>query len=185
MGYYAMAFSMFVLACVIAFLCKYIFSELHRRNRDIQEKEGKLLEMYENVEDFMEVFQTGTRDSKDEMRSLREEIELLKTIQSLVEEAQPEEAPEPAKPPAQNADDTQRDVPEIVDAPAQPSVDEADEAEDAEPENVLSGARGELRDDVMRLYGAGRSKCQIARELGVTQSEVELIIVMHAGARAS
>ncbi|MDR1298923.1 MAG: helix-turn-helix domain-containing protein [Oscillospiraceae bacterium] len=174
MEYYAMSFLIFVMACVIAYLCKYIFSDLHRQNRDLQEKEGKLLEMYENVEDFMEDFQTDTKASKAEMRALRGEIEALKetvgrteTYIGFNEEGRCEaEADYIVK--ADEARSLPPHAQQYADAPEGDII-------------VASADREQIREGVIRLYVEGKSICQIARELGVTQSEVALIIVMHAG----
>jgi hypothetical protein len=178
MEYYAMSFLIFVLACVIAYLCKYIFSDLHRQNRDLREKEGKLLEMYESVEDFMEAFQTDTKASKAEMRALRGEMEALKETvgraQAII--AYPEDAQYAAAPEYIDKAEEARRLPpyaqQYADAPEGDII-------------VASGDRDQIREGVVKLYMEGKSICQIARELGVTQSEVALIIVMHAGVLVS
>ncbi|MDR2665234.1 MAG: hypothetical protein LBC21_03010 [Oscillospiraceae bacterium] len=178
MEYYAMSFLIFVLACVIAYLCKYIFSDLHRQNRDLQDREGKLLEMYESVEGFMEDFHRDTNASKAEMRALRGEIESLRETVGRAEAyvAYPEEDRCPPSPEYAEKPAPARSLPAHARQPA-----EAPQGDII----VAPVERDLVRESVIKLYVEGKSICQIARELCVTQSEVALIIVMHAGALVS
>ena len=53
--YYAFAFYVFILVCIIILICRAAFSKFKNKNV-FEEKEAKLLKLYQTVEDAMDEF---------------------------------------------------------------------------------------------------------------------------------
>jgi hypothetical protein len=146
-AYYTFALFVFGLACVVIILCRVLFSDKKRRDKRLDEREAELLKLYGRVEDAMEEFYGGVDDAKAELSRLKGELG---------------GAAAPPPQPPQGAD-----VPAPV---VHPSVDVLVSDPVEEP------PRKDRHELVLQLARAGKTKPQIAKELGVTQNEVALII---------
>jgi hypothetical protein len=200
--------------CTIAFLSKYIFSDLKRQSRDFGEKAAELLKMYEGVEDFMETFYTESGALKSELEALTAEVEAMKAGAPAKsaravsapaaerEETETMPVPETTPVPVQEEAAAKRPRPseprkwdlfEAISREASAGLETATAADSDSAADPAPGenAAGEVQDDagapmresklegVIRLYREGKTHSQIAKKLGVTKNEVDLIIKMH------
>ena len=235
-GYYGFAFFVFILVCLLMILYNYLFSDMKRQKKLLDEKENKLLRLYQSVEEALDDFHDSVEGSHGEItQQLRELGELHAEVErglsgaaahapSRIERvdaprshpaapvaARPAPVQPTAEPPAQAIH--QEPVASLADsigqaaniralapppvapsaaaapAPATP-VASADSqmapppvfrqvmeaVMEVEPPAVPAApARNE---QILRLTREGRSSSQIAKELGITLSEVELVIGM-------
>ena len=65
--YYAFAFYVFILVCIIILICRAAFSQYKKQKMFFDEKEAKLLKLYQTVEDAMDEFFDMAAESKSEM----------------------------------------------------------------------------------------------------------------------
>ena len=66
--YYAFALFISGLICLIAILCKVLFANVKRQNKLLDEKETKLLQLYQTVESIMEEFGDQVKASIEEIK---------------------------------------------------------------------------------------------------------------------
>lgn len=161
--YYGFAFFVFVLLSALIILCKILFSDVKRQNRLLDEKEEKLLRLYQTLEDSIEEFYDMVAESKSELDGK------FKNMVSAAENIMQEEAPEANK--GQKKQSPQR----IEEEPVEFSV-LLSEAERSTGE--ASVEPGGLHSSILNLSKSGKTKTQIAKELGITQTEVGLVIEM-------
>jgi hypothetical protein len=195
--------------CTIAFLSKYIFSDLKRQSRDFGERAAELLKMYEGVEDFMETFYTESGSLKSELEALTAEVAEMKagapakaarvvSAPAATEQTALEPEPEPIQEeiPAKRrrpSEPRKWDLFEAISREASSGIDTAsatdsDSAADPAPGESVAGevlddagapVRESKLEGVIRLYREGKTHSQIAKKLSVTKNEVDLIIKMH------
>ncbi|MDR1588982.1 MAG: hypothetical protein LBS51_02190 [Oscillospiraceae bacterium] len=61
--------------CTVAFLSRYMYRDLRRRSKAVEEKNSELLKMYESIEGFMNTFYTETNALKAEVAEVRANID--------------------------------------------------------------------------------------------------------------
>ena len=188
---YLFATYIFVLLCLLVLLCNYLFADLKRQRKLLDEKENKLLKLYSGLESTMDEFSdtvTAARTEWDQrdarLQQLAREIAAAASAPRPVPvsprlEAEPElprkRAPKPAPKPEEPL------VPKEEEASFQLLFEQATMDEPSEPPAVpqpeLRRSRGPTRhDNILALYEEGRSRTQIAQELGIAQNEVDLVI---------
>ena len=203
--YYAFALFVAALISLVAILFKLLFANARKQNKLLDEKETKLLQLYQSVESIMEGFAEQIKTSMDDIkeyenRAAKHMAELMKQRAAL-EEAKKQEAPPPQveKPTRAMTVDSSRiraasEVLEraermIKSSPAKKTNaaqannaggviqrlfdDAAAEQPAAEPEKKAVSKR---RESILTLAEEGKTHAQIARELGITQNEVKLVI---------
>ena len=205
MGIEHYAFVLFVAAliCLIAILFKLLFANTRRLKKLLDERESKLLQLYQTVEsimeDFTEQIKVAMEDIKEhENRAAKHMADLMKQA-AAKKEAQPEARPQPEKPAKAMTVDSSRiraasEVLEraermIKNSPGKKNItaaggsgtgviqrlfdDTTGEQQAAEPEKQAVSKR---RESILALAEEGKTHAQIARELGITQNEVKLVI---------
>lgn len=167
LGYYGFASFIFVLVCIAMLLGKFLYSDIKRQSKMLDEKETKLLRLYQTVEDSMEEFFDQVGEAKNEIKALG--TLHLPPAETVIERP----AAEPRE--KNSLFDTprfKRIFDELVDGeidlPPPPSPPEASAAQSAAPPS--------RNDAVLKLWGEGKDKAQIAEELGITRTEVGLIL---------
>ena len=84
--YYAFALFVAGLICVIAIICKVLFSNVKRQQKMLDERESQILQLYTSVETLMEEFSDQIRITTDELK----EQEYRATAQMTAFELPPE-----------------------------------------------------------------------------------------------
>ena len=204
MGIEHYAFVLFVAAiiCLIAILLKMLFANTRKRKKLLDEKESKLLQLYQTVESIMEDFgeqiKTAMDDIKEyENRATLHMANLMKqaAAKKEAESREPPQAEKPAK--AMTVDSTRiRAASEVLEraermiknSPGKKTFttpvngggvierlfdDAATEQQATEPEKQAVSRR---RESILRLAEEGKTHAQIARELSITQNEVKLVV---------
>jgi len=223
-GYYGFAFFVFILLCLLMILYNYLFSDMKRQKKLLDEKENKLLRLYQSVEEALDDFHDSVEGSHGEIsRQLRELGELHAEVERGLRgpahgPARMERPDSPMRCPAATA--VQRPVSQPAPAPAMvqepaptlaesigqaaaniraqtpaapvaPADEPAEEAEMAPPpvfcqvmeavmevEPPAEPAAPARNEQILRMAREGRSRSQIAKDLGITLSEVALVIGM-------
>jgi type II secretory pathway component PulJ len=202
--YYAFALFIAALISIIAILFRLLFANVRRQHKILDEKENKLLQMYRSIESITEDFNDQIAAVMEDIKEY--ENRTIALVASMTKPPEPpainEETPAPQKnerPAAMTVDSSRiRAAGEVLEraermiisgsgkqaAPAvksgngeviQKLFDEPSEEQyesTAGPKVKLNG-RGE---SILALAGEGKTHAQIARELGITQNEVKLVI---------
>ena len=209
--YYAFALFIAALICLIAILFKLLFANLRRQHKLLDEKETKLLQLYRTVESIMDEFNDQIRTSIDEIKEY-ENRALAHMTASLTQPRETnitEEQPAPPQPVKSSAkpmtvDSTRiRAASEVLERAERmvknsgkktvaPSAKVADGEviqrlfDEAPGELSDEGADGQLtggrRASILALADEGKTRAQIAQELGITQNEVKLVIDLNGAA---
>jgi hypothetical protein len=150
--YYSFALFLTGLICLIAIICKLLFSNVKKQYNLLDEKEAKLLQLYQTVESIMEDFNDQVNITMAEIREYRSctnpavnhTADLVVSVQG----------------------DSGQIFKQVFDeATVEPSI-----TAQAVP---VKQTRNEA---VFTLVEEGKTEVQIASELGITQNEVRLII---------
>ena len=215
--YYAYALFVAGLVCLVAILFKVLFADVRRQKKLLDEKESKLLQLYQSVESIMDEFNDQYRAVMDEMESRADEVikktseletltarhatavvETYKQTQSKAqqerfepfERLQRADAPDNGR--IRAAGEALARVERIIKSDdlkktASPQKKEEgpvfqrlfDEiAEETFPQQTQEQEKVKIekKDTIIALAEEGKSEGQIARELGITRNEVQLII---------
>ena len=231
-GYYGFAFFVFILVCLLMILYNYLFSDMKRQKKLLDEKENKLLRLYQSVEEALDDFHDSVEGSHGEItQQLRELGELHAEVEhgmrgtaahapsrmERVDVPRSHSAAPMAAQPAPMRPDAEASAPAIPQEPAPSLADSiglaaaniraaappsaapsaaATPAPPADsqmapppvfrqvmeavmevepPAEPVAPARNE---QILRMAREGRSRSQIVKDLGITLSEVELVIGM-------
>ena len=185
---YLFGFYVFVLICLVLVLYRFLFSDIKRQRMLLEEKESKLIKLYSTIEDMMDDFMASAEDSKLEadksVKKIKELGEGLERQYSAV--TSPPPAPPEKKSGGKKA---QKEV--KIDLVAGAEEEELLKAAPAIEEplpfrELLTNTSGEIElpdmlarkenMDIIELAQQGKSRSQIAKELGITLSEVDLVI---------
>jgi len=199
-GYYAFSLFLAGLVCLIAIICKVLFSNVKRQQKLLDEKESNLLHLYQSVENIIEEFNDQVKATTTEIREYDNRTAVLAALLAAPppepEKKEPEQlekivrakradsnrqkpanvAPAKAEKIAKGDAGRSRDVPEKSDSGSvfQRFFDETlVQPPPPAPEMTEKQARSEA---ILMLAEEGKTDAQIARELGITQNEVMLII---------
>ena len=210
--YYAFALFLAALICLIAILFKLLFANVRRQHKLLDEKEAKLLQLYRTVESIMDEFNDQIRTSIDEIKEYenRAVAHMAESIAQPRETYITEEPPAPLQPVKSSAkpmtvDSTRiRAASEVLEraermvkSSGKKTVSSAAKAADGEVIQRLfdepSGEPGEESVDgqptggrwasILALADEGKTRAEIAKELGITQNEVKLVIDLNGAAR--
>ena len=199
--YYAFALFIAGLICLIAILTKVLFSNVKSRNKLLDERETKILQLYQTVESIMEDFNDQVKAAMEEIK----EYELRAVKREALLAMKTEAAPEPVKaeqfeklPRAERLDPNRLKAAGDVIARAERIVKRDTLISPVPPENTDNGAvfqrlfdetaeeaAAEMREAtskqarkeaILTLAEEGKTDAQIAKELSITQNEVKLVI---------
>ena len=198
--YYAFALFIAGLVCLIAILCRVLFADLKRQHKLLDEKETKLLELYRTVESIIEEFDDQAKAAMDEIREYEN-----RAAKRAATAALPPEPPKPPpqetvefKPPVMDVVESNRMrvAGEVLaraermvknSAVVQSAVASKRDSEDVfqrlfddaiveTPQTEDTTGHSARNEAILALSESGKSPSQIARELGITQNEVSLVI---------
>jgi hypothetical protein len=194
-------FAIIALSVINIILGKLAFSDIKRRGRSVGEQLAEAMRIYEHAAGFSEELRAYSRAAEDEISSLRAQAAALnERVESLERRGR---ALREQPPPVAVADDVgggaeeRQELPikksrakKERDAGAVKSAKQAPAAPEAFQTAARDGARSaadpsETResnlDEVLRLHREGVPRGQIARQLEVTTTEVDLIISIYEG----
>jgi len=201
--YYAFALFISGLICLIAILFKVLFANVKRQYKLLDEKESKLLQLYQTVESIMDEFEDQVKAATDEIKEYEKRTAMIVASMEKQGDGKQENRPPaspcpPASPRAERVDMGRRRAAnealvraeKIVKSDTQisPSIPKKDaggavfqrffdETADQLPQLVVQAATKSARNEtVLALAEVGKTDAQIASELGITQNEVKLII---------
>ena len=213
--YYAFVLFVAGLVCLVAVLLKLLFADVRRQKKMLDEKESKLLQLYQSVESIMDEFNDQYRTVMDELESKTDEVvkkasefevraaehaaaaaELQRYMQHEPEKFEPFERLQRADTPDTGRikaagemlarveriiknDDLKKTVSEQKkdEGPVfQRLFDEIAEDNFSPQVQEKEKAKQTRTDLIITLAEKGKSDGQIARELGITRNEVQLII---------
>jgi hypothetical protein len=168
--HYAFALYIFALLCVTLLLIKLLFSGTKTQMKLLEEKQAELLRLYRMVEGAIEEYYDQVNESKDEIRNLGrlhlpEQIQPSKPLQSALHFPAPEKSPP---------------SPEVI--PLFQHV--VDELVSDDPLVTQQQDGENRRANILRLLDKNLDKTQIAKQLGVTVTEVEIIADLRADSRS-
>lgn len=183
--YYLFAAYIFLLVCAVLVLSKYLFSDVKRQKKMLDEMETKLLRTYQSLEDVMDEFYDLVAESKKDFErgaaDIEERFEDIESRLSSPVLLQPER-------------DTVTLTAQAVPQPA-PKLPQRQRKSGALPPDQLAfeqlfneitaktGAPlSTLHEKVLDLSTRGLSRAEIAKELKITQNEVELVVGMNKSA---
>jgi len=204
--FYAFALFIAALICLIAILLKLLFANVRRQRKMLDEKESKLLQLYQTVESIMENFndqiKTAMEDIKEyENRAAERMVALSRQEEPVIEKKEePERAPRVERSAKAMTVDSSRiraasEVLERAERMIKSSTEKYGAAtaarsgnveviqrlfDDSASEQPANGAelepKNKKRDAILMLAKDGKTHAQIAKELGITQNEVKLVI---------
>ena len=200
--YYAFALFVTAMICIIAILFKMLFADVRRQKKMLDEKESELLKLFRTVENMMEEFadqvKSTTREIKiheDKIMKLRVKAQKQSVEQRIQEQAAPEQTEQlPRRMTVDSSSDRIKIASDLVER--QGRVIKGDLINPNTPntrkpefQQIFTQAENEIQtidatknakkartDKVMALSKQGKTAPEIAKELGITQNEVRLII---------
>ena len=200
--YYAFALFVTAMICIIAILFKMLFADVRRQKKMLDEKESELLKLYRTVENLMEEFtdqvKSTTREIKiheDKIMKLRAKAQQQSVEKRIQEQAAPEMTEQlPKRMTVDSNSDRIRlagDLIERQERVIKGNMVNPNSANTRKPEfqqiftekekeiqtiDATTNAKKKRTDTVMALSKQGKTAAEIAKELGITQNEVRLII---------
>lgn len=181
--YYGFALFVFVLICIIIILCKRLFADVKSQRKLLEEKETKLLKIYQTLEDAMDEFYDLVAESKSELdekyRSLTSAADEVPARIRTDETAGINEGGAPLEPEDELRGAAKRNALEEA-AGKRGGFGEilADRVENAREEEAPMTAERK-HESIIEMAKNGMSRSDIAKELKITQNEVDLVIGMN------
>ncbi|MCL2226427.1 MAG: hypothetical protein FWB97_02215 [Oscillospiraceae bacterium] len=198
MGIEHYAFALFIagLICLIAVLVKVLFSDLSRQRKLLDEKETKLLQLYNTVESIMEDFTDQAKITADEIKEFETRMAVrASSLTLLPDQIKDEHIIEKLPQRPGGVDQSRiRAASEVLEraeriikseAPAKPQATGQAAGEvfqsffdeiAAAPVQPEVSSKQNRNNMICALAAAGKTDAQIASELGITQNEVRLVL---------
>lgn len=197
--YYAFALFIAALICLIAILCKVLFADLKRQQKMLDERESKILQLYNTVETIMEEFTDQVKATTEELKEHEKRTTSRMVSFELPPEAVKKERVLERLPRTLPFDANRiRVAGEVleraerivknetiknIDPPEKESNgvvfqkffdDTADKP--APPDDTQAPGKQTRNEAILALAEEGKTDVQIASELGITRNEVQLVI---------
>lgn len=177
-SYYLFALFIFILICVVLIVCRLLFSDVKRQQKLLDEKETKLLRLYQTLEELLDEYYDSVEETKADIAV---KIKELKAVESITQ-AFTLPAPQSEKTVSAGGAATIASIATPVVKPE--DEDAGDGIPAAEFKEILfaaeNGENGKPKPtrtvSILDLAEQGRNRFQIAEELGITLSEVDLVI---------
>ena len=180
MNYYLFASYLFVLICILVIVCKYLFADVKRQRRMLDEKEKQLLDTFRTLEDAMDDYYALVEDAKDELALKSRELEnrlLLPVIEEQQEQFAENEMVQPARAPKKSA---AKKPAKMTVAKPEPRDENQLGFEQMFTNAVANvSAKTHLHEKIIEMTKQGKSRAETAKALKITQNEVELVTGMN------
>jgi len=201
--YYLFASYLFMLALVLVLICKYLFADVKRQRRMLDEKEKQLLSTFRSLEDMMDDYYALVDEAKSELENRGREIESRLLMTAVLASSAPgTSAPASEKPTLQAAPQRPDDYfpANIADLQKKAAVKKPVKSPTAKlqtakteviDENQIGfeqlfndaisniSAKAQLHEKIVEMSRRGQTRAEIAKTLKITQNEVELVTGMH------
>ena len=210
--HYAFALFIAALVCLIAIICRLLFANVRRLRKTLEEKEANLMQLYRTVERVMEDFNDQIRTAMDDIKGY--ESLAAERLASLARPPEPIVNEEPERPVqlenpkrAMTVDSSRiRAASEVLERAERMVKSKTGKSVDY----VVGNDNGEViqrlfdditveqqavvtetqikqkrKESILALADDGKTHAQIARELGITQNEVKLVIDLNNTFRTS
>ena len=201
--YYAFALFIAGLICLIAILCKVLFSNVKRQHKLLDEKETKILQLYQTVESIMEEFNDQAKATMEEITEYENRAARRAASLAQVQDALPPAEPVITEhfeklPRAERIDSSRLRAANEVLARAERIVKRDtlksniessksgnggvfqrlfdDTAAEASVNAADMSVKQVKNDAILALAEEGKTDAEIAKELSITQNEVKLVI---------
>ena len=182
---YGFALFIFILACLFAMLCKYLFARSKMHMMMLNEKEKKLLTFYSTLEDMMDEFNGSVLKANNEIeQQVAEMLNIASTVRANVQAASSVLPAPQRQAPATQTSATQANTWQMPQPTSAPVNNTGYETPKFTPFAVTTLAEAEEGKDnragrharILALWQHGYTRAQIARELSITLSEVDLVL---------
>jgi len=197
--YYAFALFITALICLIAILCKVLFSNVKQQHKLLDEKESKLLQLYQTVESIMDEFNDQVKAMTEELNEYELRLAKRAAAVCMPKPQEPAKAETTERLPRAERVDSSRiraagemlaraeriiknDTPKPPVTPAKSDKGAVSQRLFEETAAEPAGAAAETQpqqtrnEAILALSAEGKTDAQIASELGITQNEVKLVI---------
>lgn len=172
--YYLFASYVFILLCIIIVICKYLFADVKRQQKLLDEKETKLLRTYQTLEDAMDEFYDLIDESRGDLEKKYKEYDDRLAAAALTK-------PAPAPSPEESA--PKKQVKKNPYTPKNAPKSESDQLGFEQLFNEITAKTGAplsaVHESILNLSKDGMSRAEIAKGLKITQNEVDLVIGMN------
>lgn len=176
-GYYLLALFVFFLGVMLILFIKLLFAA-RKKPDEFAEREAKLLRLYSQIEDMMESFEDYVNVTQDSISAQKEaifnEMNRMKDDMNTVVDNKKKEAQEPI---------FREFVPSKEPVRHKPAKKEVTSESVERETNLAMRSQGEgskprsgKTEEILAMRDEGKSENEIARSLGMTLSEVRLII---------
>ncbi|MDR0490921.1 MAG: hypothetical protein LBH28_06725 [Oscillospiraceae bacterium] len=195
--YYGFALFIAILVCLVAVLCRALFGGIKRQLKLFDEKESQFMALYRSIESIMEEWNDQVKASKDEIKEFENHASVR--LASIIAQMAPgkEEADHKPLQFAAAGPDRIGSAGEVLARAEKMAKQSTGIRPDASKKNdrgtvfrrLFDERIGELstgsddtpakpskNDSILALAEDGKTVPQIARELGITQNEVNLVI---------
>lgn len=174
--YYLFAFFVFILICLILLLWRFLFAGLKRKERmELERKEEELKTLLttlrKEADDFFDLASDKSAEISDERKRVAALVagfalpQTAEPVRRLAEPEFTEIKPAPFK-------EFQKAIDEAAKRHNAPKETEDITAPDTEPAEV----KPSRREQIIALSDSGKDLAQIAKDLGITRNEVDLVL---------
>jgi len=198
--YYAFALFIAALICIIAIIIKVLFSNTKAKQKLLDERESQILQLYNTVETIMEEFNDQVKAATEELKEYEHRATSHSAAFDLPPQLEKKEQVIEKLPRTLPLDANRIRVAgevleraeriiknDVIMNPVPPPVKEEtgavfqkffDESAEAPPPPDLSDTSGAQSRStaILTLAGEGKTDGEIARELGITRNEVQLVV---------
>ena len=204
-GYYTFALFITGLVCLVAVLCRVLFGGVRRQRKLLDEKEASLLKLFQTVESIIEDFDDQAKTAVEELKEIESRAAMKAALAATSPLQTPHqqspvimETDERFSPQSMKVDSSRiraasevleraermikSSAPKRLETPARKDTGAVfqriiDDTADMYPEPENGTSATQLRNArILELSEEGKSATVIAKELGITQNEVKLII---------
>ena len=187
MNYYLFASYLFVLICILVIVCKYLFADVKRQRRMLDDKEKQLLNTFRTLEDTIEDYYALVEQAKNELELKSRELESRLTLQDTPPQQEQLPDTDDTVSPSRAVKKTAAKKPVKMPVSKPEPADENQLAFDQLFTNSIANVsvKAQLHDKIIDMTKQGKSRAEIAKSLQITQNEVELVTGMNREATGS
>jgi hypothetical protein len=180
--YYLFAFFVFILVCLVLLLWRFLFAGLKRERIYLEQKEEELQVLLQTLrkeaDDFFDLATDKAAEISDERKRVAALISGFTLPQSAENESVvlPNPEPEPAVKAAPFNEFRKAIEDAVIKQNEPPIIPKVDASETVPVNQVKPEPKSSKKEQILTLLDSGKDALQIAKELGITRNEVDLVI---------